>query len=295
MHRFHGFALAVFLILAGSTAATSQEIAFESDIRMGENGRVQGRLIASGERYRIDFQRDDNPLALLVDGPGGQTYIIDPSANTCQNVATRDRQSLDLNPIEVFRSTAGFYARETRGRSAVNGIDCQQIDYRSGGGLLMTAWFADNLSIPVKVVNPRFPQMNIELLDIRRGTIDPDRLLLPADCRPAPGQAGQASAARAEQTEWHIVAGSSQTVSLAQGEDFTLTVADDAADGKETRGQMIFHRNAPQPADRVAAPLKVPNGQSFELSYPASALITAVEFDLSQGGLYVKKAAAAKK
>ena len=117
---------------------------------------------------------------------------------------------------------------------------------------------------------------------------------LPEDCQLAKtGRPDQA--APEEKREWRIAPNVPQTISLTRGEAFALTVTEDASDGVPTRGRMIFHRSAPPPADRLATPLKIPNGKSFDLSYPASALITAIEFDLSQGGLQVKKVPVGKK
>lgn len=273
----------VFILLHFHPTAASDDVSFESEILLGKNGMVHGRFYMSGSLYRLEADRNGEPLSLLVDVKVGQTKILNTRHKFFSSVPTRTRQVLDLNPIEVFRLVSKFYTMESGGQETVNGLNCRKTAYLSGERPLMTAWFSKDISIPVKVVNDRFPEMNFELQHIRQGKIKPELLALPSDYQRVTGKPGQGTAP----TEWVVKVDAPQTVTLEKGKPFKLVITDDKSDGRATRGQVIFIRDAPPPLNRFKAPFKLANGRSVDFGYPASDLVTAIKFHISQGGIHI--------
>ncbi|MEJ2169954.1 MAG: hypothetical protein P8X90_31000, partial [Desulfobacterales bacterium] len=268
-----------------SVATASESMGGESGILTGQNGEVLGRLKILASRYLFETENQTEPLSLLVDVEHGQTTRINRRQKLACSMPTFSRQSLDFNPIEVFRFVRGFYTRVPDGRETINSLDCRKTRYLNHGHHLMTAWFFEDMAVPVKVVNHRFPEMNFELQQIRQEKIRPEALTLPEGYQ----EVSCASFSGLAASEWTIAAGASETVTLETDKAFALTVSDDASDGVPTRGRMIFIRQAPPPVDRVKAPLKLSNGQSAKLAYPASGQIKAIEFHIERGGVRVKR------
>lgn len=280
-----GFCILIFILLQTHPAAATEDGAFESEILLGKEGLIHARLHMSGTRYRLETGGNGGPSSILVDVKSGQTNIINAHQKTYRPIPTRTRQSLALNPIEVFRLVSGFYTQQPGGRETINGLNCRKTTYLIQDRQLITAWFSEDISIPVKAVNHRFPEMNFELMNIRRGIIKPELLKVPTGYQRITGKPDRGATA----TEWAVKAGGAETVTLEEDKPFKLMIADDESDGHATRGKMIFLRNAPPPIDRVKAPLRLSNGGSLKLTYPASALIKAIEFHVSEGGVHIKQ------
>lgn len=153
MKRIGIFTL-IFILLHFHPTAASGDVPFESEILLGKNGMVHGRLYMSGTSYRLEADRNGEPLSLLVDVKGNQTKIINARQKSYSLVPTRTRQTLDLNPIEVFRLVSKFYTIESGGQEAVNGLNCRKTTYLSGERLLMTAWFSKDIIVPKKMADP---------------------------------------------------------------------------------------------------------------------------------------------
>jgi hypothetical protein len=284
MKRIGIFTL-IFIFLHIQPTAASSDAAFESEILLGKDGVTRGRLLMSGTRYRLETGPKGEPSVILVDIESGETTIINGDQKTYRSMPTGTRQGLVMNPIEVFRLVSGFYPRQPGGLETVNGLNCRKTTFLSQGRQLITAWNSEGIPIPVKAINHRFPEMNFELLNIRRRLVKPELLTVPPGYRQLMGQPRKGPAA----TQWAVKAGASQTITLEPDKPFTLMVADDASDGLATRGRMIFLRSAQPPIDRVEAPFKIANGKSLKLAYPASALINSVEFHISKGGVQIKQ------
>jgi hypothetical protein len=275
----------VSVLLFISVSIAADNVTFKALIQMGKNAEVQGRISVSGRNYRLEVQRDAQPMVLIVDDKKNQTLRLDPQQKSFFPMATRSKVSLKLNPIEVFRLTSGFYPQQSDGQEIINGLKCLKINYLSNGKAIMAAWFANDVFLPIKVVHYRFQEMNFELRDIQNSQVEQDLLAVPLNYQ----QAISETDTRPKPTEWSVKPNMPQTISLPEGKSFKLVVSDDAADGMTTRGQMVFHRQAPPPMDLFKAPLKLPNGKSFDLAYPGTALIKSIEFHISQGGIQVKK------
>ena len=80
-----------------------------------------------------------------------------------------------------------------------------------------------------------------------------------------------------------------QKISFAQNQGLKLRITDDGADGLQSKGLIVFYRRAEPPLDRYSAPFRLPNGRSQTMQYPASALISAIEFQVTQGSVRVQR------
>ena len=275
-----------------STAAGKASADYQADIVLGgPNGTTPGRVFVATDRYRLEPANQSRPTHLLVENASGRTIILDPGRKTYTQVDTHSRQSLDINPIEVFRLTAGFYTRQSAGRETINGVACEKVHFLNNGSPLMSAWVSDKYRLPIKVVNHVFPQMYFEMTNIQEGPIDPGRMKPPADFAPQGGPSEPVPGTTPDDlsTEWTIKAGTRQKLSFAGNHGIKLKVSGDDADGRQTKGQIVFFRRADPPLDRYTAPFRLPNGRSEIMQYPASAGISAIEFQVTQGSVRVQR------
>lgn len=280
-------ALAIISMTTGRAGADYQAEVFLG----GADGTTAGRIFVTAECYRLAPSNKTDPAHLLVENKSGRTTILDTERKIYSQVDTYSRQSLDLNPIEVFRLTAGFYTRQNAGRESINGVACEKINFLNSSRPLMSAWISDKYRLPIKVVNHVFPQMNFEMKNIQEGQIDPARMHPPSDYTPMAGASEMQLRTAPEDLakEWIIKAEMKQKISFAQNQGLKLKISDDGADGLQSKGLIVFYRRAEPPLDRYSAPFRLPNGRSQTMQYPASALISAIEFQVTQGSVRVQR------
>ncbi len=280
------------LILSGPPAVKAGS--FEATILFSETSAPkQGRVYLAGDAYRLELKDGDNPVQLIVDTAAGKVRLIEPRHKRYRTVASRSADNLVVNPIDALRLTSGFYLRQEAGREAIQGFECDKIVYLSNGKPLMTAWVSTRFGLPLKAVNHRFPEMSFELSDIREMTVNTELMTVPVDYKdvsttPSPSTFSTAEAAMDEPiNEWMVKAGARQLLEIAEGQGLAIKLVDDATDGRQTKGKIVFHRRADPPLDRFESRFRMPNGRSQEVVYPASAMLRAVEFQVEQGAIRI--------
>ncbi len=280
-------ALAIISMTAGRADADYQAEVFFGAM----DGPIAGRIFVTADGYRLAPSNKAGPTHLLVENKSGRTTILDTERKTYSRVDTHSRKILDINPIEVFRLTAGFYAPQNAGRETINGVACEKISFLNNSRPLISAWISDKYRLPIKVVNHVFPQMNFEMKNIQEGQIDPARMHPPSDYTPMAGASEMQLRSAPEDLakEWIIKAETKQKISFAQNQGLKLKISDDGADGLQSKGLIVFYRRAEPPLDRYSAPFRLPNGRSQTMQYPASALISAIEFQVTQGSVRVQR------
>lgn len=285
------FLMLGLLVLPG--AVGGQAGSFEAVIMLGSaSSPAQGRLYVVDGDYRLETISNQVPVQLMVNTATGKTHILDPRQKRYTTIPSRNSQSLRMNPIEAFRLTAGFYRQQKTDRESIQGLVCEKTVYLSNGSPLMTAWVSRRLGFPVKLVNHRFPEMCFELRNIQETAVSVARMTPPTDfievsAEPVPSPDGDNPAAN-EPSEWMVTAGERKRVDLPEGKGFTINVADDSADGLQSKGKIVFHRRAAPPLDRFESSFRMPNGRSQDVAYPASALIRAIEFQVIQGAIVLR-------
>ncbi len=289
--RTHALISYLALAIISMTAARA-DADYQADVFFGAtDGATVGRIFVTADGYRLAPSNKTDPVHLLVENKSGRTTILDTECKTYSQVDTHSRKSLDINPIEVFRLTAGFYAQQNAGRETINGVACGKINFLNNGRPLMSAWISDKHRLPIKVINHVFPQMNFEMKNIQEGRIDPTRMHPPADYTPMAGASETELRTAPDDLakEWIIKAEMKQKLSVAQNQGLKLRISDDGADGLQSKGRIVFYRRAEPPLDRHSAPFRLPNGRSQTMQYPASALISAIEFQVTQGSIRVQR------
>ena len=269
---------------------------FEATIRLGaDDAPKQGRMHAIHGAYRIDIADRVHPVHLIIDATTNQVHLLEPRLKRYRTVASASIQNLVVNPIDAFRLTSGFYPRQQAGRETMQGLECDKIVYLSNGQPLMTAWVSARLGFPLKAINHRFPEMSFELSDVRETPVNRQLMTVPADFEdisalPSPSALPATGAAVDEPVnEWMVKAGESQLLEVAEGQGISVKVADDANDGLQSKGKIVFHIHADPPLDRFESSFRMPNGRSQEVTYPASVKLRAIEFVVTQGAIQLRR------
>ena len=166
-------------VLLGAPAAAAT---FSADLVQGEPGQtLQGKIYVRGKAYRMEL--DDGKgegVVVLVDPEAGLTRVLMPAEKAYLEMENTSPRSLMNNPFQSYRFSASRYETRNEGRETVNGYDCSRVLVRSEGGDIMTAWVADELGFPVKIVNHMSEGRFAELRNIEQKDLD-DSLFQPPE------------------------------------------------------------------------------------------------------------------
>ncbi len=173
--------LVLFGLLAGLGSTVAGAASFSADMILDEEGTIrQGVLYVQDNRYRMELEEEGRDIAVLVDPAQGITHVVIPDEKTYMEIQNTSSKSLMNNPFEAFRTAAAKYGSHSAGKEALNGMMCRKILVSQEGDELMTAWVAEELQFPVKVVLHVGDGRTLELSNIQEGPQD-DALFRPPD------------------------------------------------------------------------------------------------------------------
>jgi Ca-activated chloride channel family protein len=155
---------------------------FSADLVQQAPGQtLRGKVYVRGEAYRMELEDEKGePVVVLVDQEAGLTLVLLPSEKAYLELENTSPRSLMNNPFQSYRFSASRYETRDRGRETVNGYDCSRLLVRSEGGDIMTAWVADELGFPVKIVNHLSEGRYAELRNIQKKDLE-DALFHPPE------------------------------------------------------------------------------------------------------------------
>ena len=171
--------LGIILGLGVATASAAPAAQFSADmIQVEPNRIIEGRIYVRDDLYRMELQEDGKDVVVIVDGAASLTRVLIPSEKMFLEMQNTDPESLMNNPFQGFRHTASQYETKTAGRETVNGYKCTRLVVFGEGQDLLTAWIADSLGFPVKIINHLSEGRYVELRNIREGPVN-DALFSP--------------------------------------------------------------------------------------------------------------------
>jgi Ca-activated chloride channel family protein len=169
--------MAGFLFWAQSTVAGQ----FTADMVETHHGTNNfSRIAVKNDRYRISTRENSEEVSVIVDESRGKTWVLVPSRRIVLEKDINDPQNLVKNPFQAFRYMVEKYGSTRDGLEQIDGYRCDRISVTIQGKKAATAWMAEKLAFPVKIVNHINKRM-VELKNVCEKQIDDKIFNVPPD------------------------------------------------------------------------------------------------------------------
>ncbi len=170
---------AAVLLIAGISSAQAAE--FTADMLESKAGKTtqESKLYVKNSKYRMTVQENDLKLDLIVDEKTGTTTVLSPKDKQYMEVENNYFRAMDSNPVQSFRHHVQNYDNRELGQETFKGFDCTKVLVQGGDRDLFTAWVAEELNFPVKILFHIGEGMSMELDNIKQGPVDPSMFAVP--------------------------------------------------------------------------------------------------------------------
>lgn len=171
---------AVLLLIAGIYSAKAAE--FTADMLQTKAGKTsRSKLYVKDTQYRMDIRNGQAGLVILVNRESRTSSFLWPDDKQYIRMSNTGMRSLMANPVESFRYHADAYESLGLGREAFKGYDCSRVLVKADDQDLFTAWVAEELDFPLKILFHPGEGMSMELDNITPGPVEPGLFAVPAD------------------------------------------------------------------------------------------------------------------
>lgn len=173
--------LCIFLFLP-FTATTLSAAQFSADMLQGREGQTSKfKLYIKDEQYRMDIEKGEGRLVILVDKKSETTSFLWPNEKQYIQMSNTSMRSMMANPVESFRYHADVSESRELGSEVFKGYDCSKVLVSADDQDVFTAWIARDLNFPVKILFHPGEGMSMELDNIARGPVEQGLFAIPAD------------------------------------------------------------------------------------------------------------------
>ena len=280
---------------------------FFADVIQNKHGKtMQGRFFLKGNLYRMDIEDHGKPISVLVDLELGKTKVLIHSEKIYLEFDNTNIKTLSNNPFQAFKHTADRYKFKSLGNENINGYMCKKQLINTQGRDLMTAWWSEKLYFYVKIVNHLSKGMFTELRNIEQEVLPAKIFQAPSDYRKMANmpkmKKNQTGASQTTSQVGPITNNfqikskegrANKYIPLNRDRNLFFKVADDNADGKDTRGKIVFYTTAAVKNNQgrisyVSEKFKevdfvLENGRSESWQFPADHNISSAKITLMQG------------
>lgn len=175
--------LAITLILfmffaCPTTPATVESFTADMTQRIG-NDILEGKIYVKGNKYRMDINEQGSELSIIVDHESGKQKILVHSRKIAEELWNNSERSLSNNPFESFYYALKKYSSKEKGSEVINGYNCKKIEIYVDDRKLLTAWVANKLNWPIKILTELGIPKNAELKNIKEEPVEENLFQLP--------------------------------------------------------------------------------------------------------------------
>ena len=143
---------------------------FSADMTTVTNGKAaKGKIYVRGEIYRMELVKGNKSAVVIVDDKAGLTKVLVDPKKVYLEMKNDDFGSAMNNPFVSYQISASYYGSQATGKEEINGYQCTRQLTKLSGKDFLTAWFADKLDFPVKIVNHIKKGNFTELTNIEEG------------------------------------------------------------------------------------------------------------------------------
>ena len=171
--------LILFMFFACTpTTATVENFTADMTQRIGED-ILEGKIYVKGNKYRMDINEQGSELSIIVDHESGKQKILIHSRKFAEELWNNSERSLSNNPFESFYYALEKYSSKEIGSEVINGYNCKKIEIYVADRKLLTAWVANKLNWPIKILTEIGIPKNAELKNIKEEAIEENLFQLP--------------------------------------------------------------------------------------------------------------------
>lgn len=161
-----------------TNTATVENFTADMTQRIGDD-ILEGKIYVKGNKYRMDINVQGSELSIIVDHESGKQKILIHSQKIAEEVWNNSSRSLYNNPFESFYYALEKYSSIEKGSEVINGYKCKKIEIYANDEKLLTAWVANKLNWPIKILTAIGIPKNAELKNIKEEAIEENLFQLP--------------------------------------------------------------------------------------------------------------------
>ena len=172
----------VLLIAFLTLVATSIFAQFQARLVNSFSGSERNYAVYSDlDRYRYEFEEDGMKGIVIVNPAANQTAVLVPDKKYVHHTTCDGMMSRMNDPVQSYEAYKKYGPEQVVGNESLNGYDCTKKEVFQGDTKVFTAWHADKLNFPVRIVAHYSENMFMELRDIKKWKVDPSYFEIPAD------------------------------------------------------------------------------------------------------------------
>lgn len=170
--------LLIALILTCSFQVYSQ---FQAKMTNSFSGTERLYTVYSDlNQYRYEFEEDGMKGIVIVTPAANQTAILIPEKKFVHQTTCDGMMSRMNDPVQSYEAYKKYGPEKTTGKETLKGYECTTKDIYQGETKVFTAWYAEKLNFPVKIVAHFAENTYMELKDIKKWKVEPSYFEIPS-------------------------------------------------------------------------------------------------------------------
>ena len=271
------FLMALSFSGCGGDAGTGKFNEFSADMVESSQGiSLNSKIYVKGNKYRIEQTQEGQLLLIIVDQDAGKTQVVMPSQEQYAEINTTDPVSLMNDPYQSYKYVSANYERRGEGTESISGYECEKSVYSQQDLDIMTAWYTDKLSLPVRIILHTDRDHTIELQNINTDSVNEELFQVPENYTRlvVPGEQPLEIPEWAKQYEsFPVIAAPVENKAMKTGEGFRVKII------PETALKITGFNTGQVRAAFTAVPFK----DGLPIKDPATSSIGFAEFGMGGG------------
>ncbi len=171
--------LTFFLLISSLSSQVFPQ--FKASMENVKSGNKEIYTVYSDKtQYRYDFVQDNQKMIIIVKPQINKTIILLPDKKFYIQQACDGMNSRRNDPVQSYISMKKDYTEKNAGKENVEGFTCNKKEIYADNDKIITAWFAESLNFPVKMVNHLYENTYMNLKDIQKWKVDPAFFEIPS-------------------------------------------------------------------------------------------------------------------
>ncbi len=154
----------IFIMLIISIAGKAQFRAVMENVISGDKNIYT--VFSDKTHYRYELTQDGQKMIIIVDPGANKTRILLPDKRFYLQVPCNSMMSLENDPVQSYAMLKSHYTEKDAGKEDVAGFACDKKEIYADNDKVITAWIAEALNFPVKMINHLNENTYMNLKDI---------------------------------------------------------------------------------------------------------------------------------
>lgn len=132
-------------------------------------------------QYRYEFDEDGMKGVVIVNPGANQTAILIPEKKFVHQTSCDGMMSRMNDPVQAYEAYKKYGTEKTTGKETLDSYECTIKDIYQGETKVFTAWYAEKLNFPVKIVGHFAKNTYMELKEIKKWKVESSYFEIPED------------------------------------------------------------------------------------------------------------------